>query len=389
MKTSRLSFLRRPRFWLALLVAAIVIAGSAYYYFNQQQSRAQTLVTVTRGDINATVNANGRVRAQKSVQLAFPLSGQITALHVQPGDTVKQGDVLAELDQRELERRVKQAELNLEARVANLAEAQAPPPAADLEIAQQSLNKAAFALAAAQARYKNDASDENKIAQALAQSDYDIARANFERVTRGATQKQIDDLQRSIQDAKIDLQNARDALVETELRAPFDGVITQVMPDVGQWLGGYNPVLDLADLTKLEILAEIDEIDVAQVQAGQTVELRFDAFPGDSATGKLTRLFPSASTDRGATVYRAIVALDPTELKVRPGMGATVTIATLEKKNVLRVPARAIKNAGTQKIVVIKEGNGSRNVVVQTGVSDGDETEILGGVSEGAIILIE
>jgi RND family efflux transporter MFP subunit len=390
MKTSRFSFLRRPLFWIALVVIGAMIAGGAYFYFNQPNARAQTTVTVARGDLKATVNANGRVRAEKSLRLAFPTSGLITQVNVQEGDAVKQGDVLAMLDQREIERRVKQAEMNLQARQADLAEAQQPPQAQELEIAQQGLKKAAFALAAAQDRYKKDASNDNKVAQDLAQSDYEIARANFERQTRGASQKQLNDLQRAIDSAQMDLDNARAALAETELKAPFDGVVTEVNAVAGTLLGGYNPVVGIADLTQLEILADIDEIDVAHVQEGQRVDLRFDAFPGETVTGTLTRLFPTANNDRGATVYRAVIALDPTKLKLRPGMGVTANIATLEKKNVLTVPARALKSAGGQKIVVVRDANGNtRNVVVETGVSDGNHTEIVSGVNEGTIVVIE
>jgi HlyD family secretion protein len=390
MKNSRLAFFRRPLFWLALILMVALVAGGVYVFFNSLNARAQTTVTVTRGDIKATVNANGRVQPTKSVRLAFPLSGLVTQVNAQAGDAVKQGDVLAVLDQREWQRRVQQAEMNLQARQADLTQAQQPPPPQELEIAQQTLNKAAFALAAAQDNYKKDASDANKIAQDIAQSDYDIARANFERTTRGPTQKQLDDLQRAIDSAKIDLQNAQAALAQTELKAPFDGVVTEVNADAGALLGAYTPAMGLADLTHLEVLADIDEIDVANVQEGQTAELHLDAFPGETVTGKLTRLFPAANTDRGATVYRAVIALDPTDLKLRPGMGATVKIATLVKKNVLLVPSRAVKSAGSQKIVVVRDANGStRNVVVQTGVSDGSQTEIVSGVEEGTTIVIE
>ena len=381
---------RRPLFWIALVVVGAIVAGGVYYYSNQQTTRAQTLVTVARGDLKATITANGRVQAKKSVRLAFPASGLITQVNAQEGDQVRQGDVLATLDKRDAERRVQQAEMNQQARQQDLVEAQQPPQAQELEIAQQNLKRAAFVLAAAQDKYKEDANDDHKTAQDVAQSDYDIARANFERVTRGPSQKQLDDLQRAIDNAKLDLQNAREALAETELKAPFDGVVTEVNTDAGVLLGGYNPVVNLADLTQLEIFADIDEIDVAHVQEAQSTELRFDAFPGESATGKLTRLYPAASTDRGATVYHALVAIDPTELKLRPGMGATVNIATLEKKNILLVPSRAIKSAGSQKIVVVRDADGStRNVVVETGVSDGSQTEIVSGVSEGAQIVLE
>jgi RND family efflux transporter MFP subunit len=389
MKKSRSSFLSRPWFWVALLLVVALIAGGAYFYFNQPSGRAQTTVPVTRGDLKATVNANGRVRAETSARLAFAFSGLVKAVKVQEGDAVKAGDVLAEQDRTESERRVQQAESNLATRLDDLSAAQQPPQAAELEIAQQSLKKAALALAEAEDEYEQDATDDNRVAKELAQSDYEIARANFERQTRGASRFELDRLQRAVEAARIDLQNARDALDKTKLVAPFDSTITEVNTQPGELLGGYNPVISIADLSKLEIVADIDEIDVAEVQVGQSVELRFDAFPGKTAQGKLTRLFPAASTDRGATVYRAIVTLEPTELKLRPGMGATLKIATVEKKDVLRVPARALKDAGTQKIVVVQDGGGTRNVVVETGLSDGDNTEIISGVSEGTVIVIE
>ncbi|TAH48496.1 MAG: efflux RND transporter periplasmic adaptor subunit [Chloroflexota bacterium] len=380
---------RRPLLWIGLIVLVALVAIGAYFYFNQPNARAQQTAVVSRGDIKATVNANARVRAKNSVQLAFPFSGLVKLVNVKEGDDVKAGDVLAELDRTEAERRVQQAQMNLDARQDELAQAQQPPPAAELEIAQQSLKKAALALAAAEDRYKKEASDDNRIGKELAQSDYEIARANFERQTRGTSQTDLDRLQRAIENAKLDLQNAREALEETQIKAPFDGTVIEVKTRPGELMGGFNPIVTLADVGNLELLADIDEIDIAEVREGQTVELRFDAFPGETAQGQVTRLFPAASNDRGATVYHAIITLEPTELELRPGMGATLNIATIEKKNVLRVPARAIKNAGTQKIVVVKEGNNTRNVVVQTGVSDGNETEIQSGVSEGAIIVIE
>ncbi len=381
--------LRRGPFIWVLFVAVALLAVVAYWYFAQSGARAETTVTVTRGDLRATVTANARVRAQESVRLAFPLSGLVSKVNVQEGDTVKKGDVLVELDPREVQRRVRQAEMNLAAREQDLAQAQAPPAAADLEIAQQTLKKAALALAAAEDRYDEEPTEQNRLARELAQSDYEIARANFERQTQGAGASQLDDLRRAVENARLELQAAHETLNDTQLHAPFDGTITEVTAQTGERVGGYNPVIALADLTRLEAVADIDEIDVAEVREGQTVELRFDAFPGESVKGKLTRLFPAANTDRGATVYRAIIALDPTPLKLRPGMGATVQIATVEKTNVLRVPSRAIKNAGSQKIVVVKDGAVTRNVVIETGLSDGNQTEVLSGVPEGAVLVIE
>ncbi len=380
---------RRPLFWVVLAAVALLVGGCAYFLQNQPSTQLPQTATVTRGDLKATVNANARVRSESAVQLAFPFAGRVASVNAQEGDAVEKDQVLAELDAPETRRRRQQAEMNLTARLQDLAEAQAPPNAQDLEIAQQSLKKAALALAAAEDRYDDDPTDDNRVAQELAQSDYEIARANFKRQTRGPTAGQVDDLERAIESARLELQAAQEALAQTRLYAPFAGTITGVSVEPGQLLGGYNPVVELSDLERLELLAEIDEIDVAEVREGQTVDLRFDAFPGKSATGKLTRLFPAASNDRGATVYQAVITLDPTELELRPGMGATANIATVERTGVLRVPLRAVKSAGSQKIVIVRDGNGTRNVVVETGLSDGTNTEIVSGVDEGTVVVIK
>jgi len=389
MQSRSRSSLRRPLIWLGIILLIALVVGGGYWFLNPSGTHPPALATVTRGDLKAMVNANARVRSQRSVKLAFPFSGLVTKVNILEGDTVKAGDVIAEMDNRDAQRRVAQAEANLAARQQDLAEAQQPPSATELEIAQQTLKKAALALAAAQDQFKKDGSEENRVAQEIAQSDYDIARANFDRQTRAPTTFELDTLQRAIDSAQMDLDNARETLAETQLKAPFDGTITEVDADAGALLGGYSPVAVLEDTSKLELLADIDEIDVAEVEEGQNADLHFDAFPGDSATGKVARLFPAASNERGATIYHAIISLDPTDLKLRPGMGATVSIATVEKKNVLRVPSRAVKNAGSQKIVVVLDGSGTRNAVVQVGVSDGSETEIVSGVQEGTVIVLE
>ncbi len=189
--------------------------------------------------------------------------------------------------------------------------------------------------------------------------------------------------------AQLDLDSAKQAQAQTQLRAPYDGIVTEVDAQPNEMVGGYNPVVGVADLTNLELFADIDEIDVGAVAPGQSVEIHLDAFPGETLTGKLTQLFPAASNERGALIYHARIQFDKGGLAIRPGMGGTIKIATVEKKGVLLVPSRAIRNAGTQKIVTELVNGVVRTVVVQTGLSDGNETEIVSGLDPGARLVIE
>lgn len=376
------------RRWLLVIVVLLVLGLFAFYQFWQPQRSILTF-PVTRGDISATVTANARVRATRSAHLSFPISGQLTQLLVQEGDVVKPGDVLATLKSDDYERRVRQAELALSSRQLDLDRAQAPPNPQDLQIAQSNLKKAALALGVAQDNAKKNPSSANDAAQEAAQADYDSSRASFDRLTSGPTDAEVQQLRNNVASAQLDLSAAQAALDQTRLAAPYSGIVTEVDAQPGENVGGFTPVIGIADLNKLELLADIDEIDVGSVAPGQSVDVRFDAFPGESVSGKLTTLFPAASNVRGALVYNARITFEAAKLAVRPGMGATIKIATIEKKNVLLVPSRTVRSAGSQKIVTVILNGAPANVVVETGVTDGNNTEIVGGLEAGQQLVIQ
>ncbi len=380
----------KTRRWLLIFLAVVVVAGiatGAYYWL--QPVHSQSTITMTRGDIRATVTTNAQVRAVRSTRLAFPLSGQLTRVNVQEGDAVHGGDVLAELKSDEFDHRVAQYEIALAARMNELDRALAVPRAEDLDIAEASVKKAALALGLAEDNAQKHPSAENDAAREAAQADYDIAKANLDRLTRGPSEQELQSLRMAVANAQIELDSARATRDQTKLIAPYDGVVTEVDYQPGELVGGYNPIIGLADTTRLELLAEIDEIDVGGVMAGQSVEAHFDAFPGETVKGKVTQVFPSASNERGAMIYRARIQFDAGKLGIRPGMGATCKIATIEKKDVWLLPARAIKSAGTQKIVTVLIDGSTRNLVVQTGVSDGNQTEIVSGIEPGVEVIVE
>lgn len=373
-----------PRRLAAAFVIIAVLAVGVVILLALALPRAQAnAVAVRRGDISASVNATGKVRSKRSARLSLPLSGIVASISRLEGDEVNPGDVILALRADETTRRVRQAELNLQSRQLDLARAKAAPRDEDIDIARASLRKATVAVAAAEAAYDVSPTAQNSAIRETARADLDIARASFNRVVNGPSKEEIEALQNSVMIAQIELENVKAALAQTKLTAPFTSTVTEVNVREGELIGAFTPMAAVADLNALEIAAEIDEIDVAHVQVGQSVEVRLDAFPGERFAGRLTRLFPTAATQRGSTVYGAVVELDARNFRVRPGMGASLKIQTIEKKSVLLVPNRALKNVGTRKAVHIVAPGGPRDVIVETGVSDGNETEIVSGVSEG------
>lgn len=372
-------------------IAVIVIAAGAAIFLNSGFPRniSASGSSVRRGDLAATVNATAKVRSKKAARLSLPISGIVASIEKLEGDPVNEGDVILSLRAEETARRAKQAEINLQNRQLELARAKGAPRSEDLDISRASLRKATVSVALAEAVFDAAASSQNAATREIARADLDIARANFNRLINGVTKEEIDALQNSVQIAQIELDGAKAALANTKLAAPFTGNITEINVRENELIGAYNPLASLAQINALELATEIDEIDVANVDVGQNVEIRFDAFPGERFAGTITRLFPAASTQRGSTVYGAVVDFDGRDFKIRPGMGASMKIKTVEKKGVLLVPNRALKNVGTRKSVRVLSPGGPRDVIVVAGATDGNETEVLSGVNEGDVVSIQ
>jgi len=353
------------------------------------------VVVVRRGTITATVDALGRVQPARQARLSLQTGGRVEEVLVQVGDRVEAGQLLLRLEASDARRRVQEMKLNLDAQRQQLAAAKAGPDEEAIEIARANLRQATVSLAVAQAQYDEIANEEDAStrpeAAALesAKAAYQRARAEFERAIAGPTQEEIARLETQVKLAEVALEQAEAALAATELRAPFDGTVLEVQVAPGENVGGFTPLVLLADLTALEIQAEIDEIDVAEVAAGQKVEIRLDAFPGQLLESRVARVAPAASRERGATTYLATVPLPETDLALRVGMGANLKITTVEKTGVLLVPNRAVQTVGRKKIVKVFQGGALQEVEVVTGLSNESETEIVEGLWEGARVGLE
>lgn len=389
MKTNLAKFLNRRNIFigvvLLMLIAIAIFVGQNYF---APQTAPQNIVAVRRGDLSASVNATGKVRSKKSVRLMLPVSGMVQSISKYEGDAVNLGDVILTVRADDALRRVRQAEINVQSRQLDLVRAKSAPRDEDIEIARANVRKATLAAASAEDAYTKNPNSQTEATRELTRIDLEVARANFNRVTNGPSREEIEALQNSVTFAQMELEAARNALNAARVTAPFTSTVTEILVRENEFTGGGH-VATVSDLTALEIFADVDEIDVANVAVGQSVEVRLDAFPGELLSGKLIRLFPAASTQRGTTVYPAIIEFDSKNLKVRVGMGANLKILTVEKKNVLVVPNRALKNVGTRKAVRVVAPGEPRDVFVEIGVTNGSETEIVSGLNEGDRILVQ
>ncbi len=143
--------------------------------------------------------------------------------------------------------------------------------------------------------------------------------------------------------------------------------------------------MNFADLSNLQVRADVDEIEVANVAAGQGVQFTLDAFPGKTFEGRVVSVAPSPTQRQGSTVYAALVSFTrPPGIPVRTGMAASLNITSFTKDNILLAPNRAIKTIGVRKYLTrLGPDNRAEDIPVEIGLTNGDLTEIASGIKEG------
>jgi len=380
---------------LILLLLLVATGAAVWWYFNQPEP--PRTARVERGDIAAVVEAAGHVVARQQVRLAFKYGGRLVRI-VEPGETVHQGQIVAELEPGRLTYDLQQAQGNLALSELRLAEARyrlEKVTAPQLTIAKTSLERATFALQHAQREYDRVAWNPelaNAAGQALqlATLDYQAAEANYQltQATLAAERKALTSLEKQVEVYRLSVTAAEAELKETRLLAPFNGTALACYYRPGEIVpGGVDCVL-LADTTGLEVRATVDEIDIGAVKVGQPVRVVLDAYPTEPLTGTVRQIAPLAESQGGSISLELRVDLKPGDVPVRVGMSASLRVQVERRTGVLLVPSRAVQTVGASRVVdVLREGRIQR-VAVVVGLSDGVQTEVQQGLDEGEWVVV-
>lgn len=370
---------------LTILVAGIaLVAGSLYLFAGKSSKNSLKLETalVGRHSISHTVTATGTVEPVTEVEVGTQVSGIIDKLYADYNDQVTAGQLIAEMDK-----------VNL---TAELASAQAQLASSKTEFEYQQKNYA-----------RSKVLYEKKL---ISDSDYETATYNYEKAKAAYDQSQA---------AMV---KVRRNLEYATITSPIDGVVIDKAVEEGQTVaaGFETPTLFTiaADLTKMQVIADVDEADIGNVQEGQRVTFTVDAYPNDTFEGvvKQIRLGDSSSSSSASTststvvTYEVVVTADNPDLKLKPRLTANITIYTLERENVLTIPTKALRfvpDAGMlnglgltvtgqdteapvgQRLVWIKNGANLQPKAVTAGSTSGSFTEVTGGLGEGEEIVVD
>jgi HlyD family secretion protein len=328
---------------IGLLIVAAVGAGAGAYYVRRGGPDIQiTTASITRGDIVDTVGATGTLQAVTTVLVGSQVSGNISWLGADFNTIVKKGQVIARLDPSMLDAQLQQAR-------ANLAQARA-----NLTKAQSDLDRARVQLVDAQQKYTR--AKELAARSLLPQSELDAAKVAVDTAKAGVASQQatVAQTQAGVAQSQASVNQNQVNLDHTVIVAPIDGIVTQRSVDVGQTVAAsmQAPTLFViaADLTKMQVNANIDEADVGRIRPGQHVTFHVDAYPTETFEGTVSQVRLQPVVVQNVTTYGTVIDVPNPELKLKPGMTANVKVEIAKRTNVLRVPNPALRFRPTPEV---------------------------------------
>lgn len=363
---------------ISLAVGVIIVAGIAIWAFGGQAKKRKVVyetATVDRANISNSVTATGTIEPVTEVEVGTQVSGIIDRLYADYNSVVTKGQLIAEMDKVTLQS----------------------------ELASQ---KATYDGAKAEYEYQQKNYERNKglhEKQLISDTDYEQSLYNYQKAKS------------AFDSSKASLAKAERNLSYATITSPIDGVVISRDVEEGQTVasGFETPTLFTiaADLTQMQVVADVDEADIGGVVEGQRASFTVDAYPNDVFEGVVTQIrlgdassTSSTSTTTTVVTYEVVISAPNPDLKLKPRLTANVTIYILDKKDVLSVPNKALRFTPEKPLIgnndIVKDCEGEHKLwtregttftahPVEVGISNGISTEIISGISEGTKVVTE
>ena len=379
---------------LAVVVLAVGLGAATLGLRKAKAIPAEKIVTVERGDVARSVVARGKIEALSKVQIKSKANGIIKALLVDVGDSVKAGQVLAELDKEDLQAQVRGAEATRDAEEANRHAAVAGEARARIEAANPELEFARRDYERADGLFKQKIASQQQLDDASRA--YEVAR-NRQQLLEAAIQSagaQVEQARARVAAAKAALERAEESLSYATIRAPISGLVLRRDTEVGDAVSSIlnlgsaaTLIMTLGDLSTVYIRGDVDEADIGKAACGQRVRTKVESFPNESFEGVVKRLAPMGKEENNVTTFEVRVSIANPEGKLRVNMTANAEIVLEERKKALLVPEAALvydkdKNVSAQRLDP-RAKSGWRKLPLKVGISNGQRTEVLAGLKEG------
>lgn len=354
-----------------ITVAVVAIAGIAAWLLTGGEKKSDVTYNTARvekTDITTSVTATGTLEPVTNVTVGTQVSGIVAHLYVDYNSTVKKGQVIAELDKSNL--------------------------MSELESAKAQLTSAQSSLKYESANYERYKTLFDK--GLVAATDFEAARLSYDKALQ------------TVRSSSESVRKAETNLSYATITSPIDGIVLSKSVEEGQTVAASFNTPELftiaQDLTKMQVIADIDEADIGDVHEGERVSFTVDAFPDDTFTGRVTQVRQVATTESNVVTYEVVISAQNDDLKLKPGLTANVTIYTNEVSDVLSVPTRALQFTPNEKMLTeeqniedckgkdkvwIMQGNVFKAIPVTTGTTNGILTEIKSGLKAGQEVITD
>ena len=371
---------------IAVLLLILLLAAVAFGVVKAWRGKDITPVTlakVTRMDLTSKVSANGKIDAQRKVDISANVMGQIVNLAVREGDVVKKGTFLLQIDQKQLAASAKGAAASLQALFSDRDAARAN---------------------AVEARNNFERAQKNFGQKIIPAAELDRARAAYD-----AAQANVTASEQRIEQARAGVAAAQDTLSKTTIRSPMDGIVTALPVEEGEVavIGTMNnpgtKLLTIADMHVVEAVMDVDETDVPNVKVGYRATVTIDAYPNQTYSGIVTEVgsSPIQRTAGGGTEavnFEVKIQVENPPPTVRPGFSASADIITGTRPKAIGIPIQALvvrekpgaaKTAKPQEEegVFVNDKGAVKFAKVTTGLSGESNIEIVEGLKEGQEIV--
>lgn len=416
--------------WLVLIALALsMVTAVAFFYARRSGKPAYITAEVDRGDIESAITATGNCNAVVTVQVGSQVSGNIIALYADFNTKVKQGQLVARIDPAIFKAQVDQAKANLDTSKAAAMTARAglqkslsDLASAQANVAAQKANVVKAQSVVALDRVENERRIVLLRQDATSKEDADTAQANYDQAVASVdaaqaaetaseataesakkqidvTQSQLDQAEATVKQNDAALEQAQLNLDHTQIIAPVDGTVVSRNMDVGQTVAAsfQAPVIFLIaqDLTKMQVDTNVDESDVGPIRVGQTANFTVDAYPGVMFPGKVAQIREAPINVQNVITYDVVIQVANPDLKLFPGMTATVRIVSGKVSQALRIPVAAlrfhpagvVKPKGQQSVYALVGGE-PRPLNVQLGITDGKYIQVLSGLNERQRVVV-
>ena len=362
--------------WIIIAIILCCVIGGGYFLMNTTSVEVETMqVFTSQSSSSETIlTGQGYVVAQRKAAISSKATGRLDALYVIEGDKVKQGDIIGRIESADFQAALDQQKAQLEVQKAALENA-----TAELEDAEISLKR----------------QQELRKESVGTQADLDAA---INRVKKAKAQIQSAKASIATQESAI-----RASLVQVEntiIRAPFDGTILNKNANVGEVItalggaaGSRGAVVTLADMTSLQVEADVSESAIQKIQENQPVEISVSAISDKKYKGIVNKIIPTA--DRAKGTVQVKIRFDDIDERVLPEMGAKVNflkintvVNEIESKPKLLIPQTAIQTKNGKKTVFVVKDNAAQETAVSTGTILGEYVEITNGLMNGDVIIL-